>query len=253
MTAATRSSRRCCGASSRRRGISPRSTGQSPSGAANLRQRDHQLRQDLRSGLPPTTCSSPTSSTPRTRCSRRLRRSGAEHPRHPARAARDPDGDTQGARRRRDALRRARAGPHGACCPRRGRSTRRSRRCSPSSSTPRGPIRDQIRPFTGEVKAVVKDVRQAAGPLASSAKDLEGDLHRARRRCSTASPTTRPERRRATCSTCPGSTTTPTAFLLTEDSGGPIVRSIALYSCQVSQLADERPDSTARPRHRRGS
>ena len=107
----------------------------------------------------------------------------------------------------------------------------------PFFSSTTGPIRDQIRPFTGEVKGVVKDVRQASGPLASSAKDLKGTF------------TELTSLLNGLAYDPPGSSESylfylswlnhnSNSILLTEDSGGPIVRSIAMYSCQVSQLAD---------------
>jgi phospholipid/cholesterol/gamma-HCH transport system substrate-binding protein len=99
------------------------------------------------------------------------------------------------------------------------------------------PIRDQIRPFTGEVKDVVKDVKQASGPLASSAKYLEGSF------------TELTSLLNGLAYDPPGAQEgylfylswlnhNANSILLTEDSSGPIVRSIPMYSCFISQLAD---------------
>jgi len=99
------------------------------------------------------------------------------------------------------------------------------------------PIRDQIRPFTGEVKEVVKDVKKASGPLASSAKGLKGSF------------TELTSVLNGLAYDPPGAKEgylfylswlnhNANSVMLTQDSGGPIVRSIAMYSCFISQLAD---------------
>lgn len=99
------------------------------------------------------------------------------------------------------------------------------------------PIRDQIRPFTGEVKDVVKDVKKASEPLASSAKGLKGTF------------TELTSVLNGLAYDPPGAQEgylfylswlnhNANSVLLNEDSAGPVVRSIAMYSCFISQLAD---------------
>lgn len=100
-----------------------------------------------------------------------------------------------------------------------------------------GPIKNQIRPFTAEVAPVVRDIRQAAPPLADSAKGLKGTF------------TELTSLLNGLAYDPPGSSQSylfylswlnhnSNSVLLTQDSGGPIVRTAPMYSCNVSALAD---------------
>ena len=71
------------------------------------------------------------------------------------------------------------------------------------------PIRDQIRPFTRQVRPVLTHTKQGAAPLEKTVAGFGNSARRASTRSSTSSPSNR-RTGRASSSTCPGSTTTPT-------------------------------------------
>ncbi len=107
----------------------------------------------------------------------------------------------------------------------------------PFFSETTGPIQNQIRPFTKQVTPVVGDVRQAAEPLAKSAKELKGTF------------TELTSLLNGLAYNPPGNSEgylfylswlnhNANSLLLTEDSAGPLLRTIPMYSCQISRLAD---------------
>lgn len=100
-----------------------------------------------------------------------------------------------------------------------------------------GPIKNQIRPFTKQVTPVVGDVRQASEPLADSAKGLKGSFTELTSLLNGLAydPPGAPEGYLFYLSWLNHNAN---SLALTEDASGPVIRSIAMYSCVISQLAD---------------
>ena len=72
------------------------------------------------------------------------------------------------------------------------------------------PIRDQIRPFTREIRPVLTHANEALRTVEQDGHATSATRSAASTPSSTSSPTSRRARSRATSSTCPGSTTTST-------------------------------------------
>lgn len=99
------------------------------------------------------------------------------------------------------------------------------------------PLQEQVRPFTRKVAGVVRDVRKAADPLEQSSKGLAGSFAELERLFN------------GLAYNPPGPAEgylfylswlnhNANSLMLTQDSGGPLLRSALMYSCFVSQLAD---------------
>ena len=99
------------------------------------------------------------------------------------------------------------------------------------------PIKDQIRPFARQTQGVVKDLRDASQPLDKSSRQLDGSF------------TELTTVLNGLAYNPPGADEgylfylswlnhNVNSTLLTEDSAGPLARSLILYSCNTSRLAD---------------
>ena len=99
------------------------------------------------------------------------------------------------------------------------------------------PLEDQVRPFTKQVAGVVNDVRKAAGPLDESSKGLAGSFAELDGLFNglAYNPPGPDEGYLFYLSWLNHNAN---SLLLTEDSGGPILRGVVMYSCFISQLAD---------------
>ena len=100
------------------------------------------------------------------------------------------------------------------------------------------PIQSQIRPFTKQTAPVIKDIRRAAGPLEDAGQGLEGTFKELERVFN------------ALGYNPPGSDEGYLFYLAwlnhnansigsAQASGGPVLRSIPMYDCFTSQLADD--------------
>jgi phospholipid/cholesterol/gamma-HCH transport system substrate-binding protein len=101
----------------------------------------------------------------------------------------------------------------------------------------REPIAQQIRPFTKQTLPFVKNVRNASQPLSQAADGLDGSFSELNQLLN------------GLAYNPPGQDEGYLFYLswlnhnansssLVEDSGGPILRGIAMYSCAISTLAD---------------
>ncbi len=98
-------------------------------------------------------------------------------------------------------------------------------------------IRDQIRPFTGEVSQTVTDLKRAAGPLNSSTKSLKSGLTELNQVLNALAfnPDGQPESYLFYASWLNHNTN---STFLAQDGLGPMRRSLLMYSCFASTLAD---------------
>lgn len=101
----------------------------------------------------------------------------------------------------------------------------------------RGPIENEVRPFTRNVDGVVKDVRRASEPLAKSSKGLEGSFEELERLFNglAYNPPGPDEGYLFYLSWLNHNAN---SILLTQSAGGPLARGVLMYSCFISQLAD---------------
>jgi phospholipid/cholesterol/gamma-HCH transport system substrate-binding protein len=101
----------------------------------------------------------------------------------------------------------------------------------------KGPVKNQIRPFTKEVQPVVNDLKNAAGPLNTSSKELKGSFSELNSLLN------------GLAYNPPGPDEGYLFYLswlnhnsnsaaLIQDGEGPLARSMLLYSCNLSTLSD---------------
>ena len=105
------------------------------------------------------------------------------------------------------------------------------------------PIRDQIRPFTKQVRPPIRQLADiAAAPFARDDRRAEDRLRRAQRLFNALAYNPAPASERgATCSGCPGSTTTTNDASRSRTRTGPLRRGLVLQSCQTASLAEGSP------------
>ncbi len=98
-------------------------------------------------------------------------------------------------------------------------------------------LRGQLRPFTGQVDGVVADLRRASGPLADSTTDLRGGLTELNRLLNALAynPGGAAESHLFYLSWLNHNTN---GSFLTQDGLGPLRRSLLMYTCYTSRLAD---------------
>ena len=101
----------------------------------------------------------------------------------------------------------------------------------------KGPIQNQIRPFTKEIEPVLRDLKDASEPLERSAKGLEGSFTELRGLLNglAYNPQGPAEGYLFYLSWLNHNAN---SSVLIEDGEGPIARSVLLYSCYLSGLAD---------------
>ncbi len=100
-----------------------------------------------------------------------------------------------------------------------------------------GPVRNQIRPFTKKTLPFVKNVRSASEPLAQSAAGLEGSFSELSQLVNglAYNPPGKDEGYLFYLSWLGHNAN---SLQLVQDSGGPMLRGIAMYACATSTLAD---------------
>jgi hypothetical protein len=101
-----------------------------------------------------------------------------------------------------------------------------------------GPIRDQIRPFTGQVDTVVKDLKQAAGPLEESAGELAGGVTELNSLLNALAYNPKGDAESYLFYLSWLNHNTNGAFL-NQDGLGPLRRGLFMYTCFTSGLADQ--------------
>ena len=98
-------------------------------------------------------------------------------------------------------------------------------------------LRDQIRPFTTEVDGTITDLKRAAGPLNDSTKSLKGGLTELNQVLNALAynPSGQPESYLFYASWLNHNTN---SLFLNQDGLGPLRRSLLMYTCYASGLAD---------------